>query len=73
MRKLFLVTVKLPKNPDHDPTKKQTGSCPVSPEKTCTDTTGAHHTVLCYGESEADILRYWSQERHFHVTRIEEG
>lgn len=27
---IYIVTVKLPKNPDHDPAEKKTGSCPLS-------------------------------------------
>ena len=39
-----LVTVKLPRNPEHDPRRKVTGPCPVN-GSVCTDVTGEHHTV----------------------------
>lgn len=60
-----LVTVKLPKNPEHDPRNKQTGPCVVSP--TCTDATGEHHTVVARTMDEVEALR----EKFGHITRIE--
>lgn len=60
-----LVTVKLPKNPEHDPRNKKTGLCPVSP--TCTDVTGEHHTVVARSAAEVEELR----EKFGHITRIE--
>jgi hypothetical protein len=60
----YLVTVKLPRNPDHDPRDKKTGACPVSPE--CTDATGEHHTFLL----ETDRL-FLALARYAHVTRVE--
>ncbi len=41
----FLVTVRLAKNPEHNPREKKTGPCPVN-GKLCTDVTGEHHTFL---------------------------
>lgn len=41
----FLVTVRLPKNPAHNPRDKKTGPCPVN-GKPCTDVTGEHHSFL---------------------------
>jgi len=63
--KLKLVTIKLPKNPNHDPHNKVTGPCPVSSE--CTDSTGEHHTVLVTSDEEIAALR----EEFGHITRIE--
>lgn len=61
----MLVTIKLPKNPEHDPSDKKTGPCPVSP--TCTDVTGEHHTVIARSLAEVEALR----EKFGHITRIE--
>lgn len=63
MRKL--VTVKLPRNPQHDPHNKITAPCPVSPN--CTDSTGEHHTLLV--ESEEILAELTAK---FHITRIED-
>lgn len=60
-----LVTVKLPKHPDHDPHNKVTGQCPVN-GTLCTDVTGEHHTVLVY--SQLDVLML--MDKH-HITRVE--
>lgn len=68
-----LVTVKLPRNPEHDPLKKKTGLCPVDSMKFCTDVTGQHHTVYVeYPDNLAicDIEAVWSMTHH--VTRVEE-
>jgi hypothetical protein len=67
----FLVTVKLPKNPKHDPRNKKSDTCPVNLNATCTDATGEHHTVLWEGASFVDAMSYWRIERGMHVTRIE--
>lgn len=61
----YLVTIKLPKNPDHNPHDKKLGRCEVSP--LCSDSTGEHHTVLAHGNLEVDALR-----RSYHITRVEE-
>lgn len=66
---LFIVTLKLAKNVNHDPRNKVTTWCPVTGEM-CTDQTGAHHSVLV----EADTLREVHdayKEFGLHVTRIE--
>ena len=60
-----LVTIKLPKNPLHDPHNKVTGPCPVS--RVCTDSTGEHHTVLV--QTEGNLAWYMS---NYHITRIED-
>lgn len=69
----FIVTVKLPKNPEHNPRDKKTGPCPVS-GKPCTDVTGEHHTFLCDFMSGASVeqVREWYEET-YHVTRVEEA
>lgn len=63
----FLVTVKLPRKPEHDPFNKQTGECPVS-GRFCSDITGQHHTVLI----EAIGSREAAEQVGHHITRIEE-
>jgi hypothetical protein len=60
----YLVTVKLPKNPAHNPRAKQTGPCPFSDE--CTDVTGEHHTFLTNAAGLAEL-----RTGDTHVTRVE--
>lgn len=65
----YLVTVKRPKNPNHDPHNKVTGKCPVT-QGICTDVTGEHHSFLYESENPIEQVReFW--EQFFHVTRIE--
>lgn len=66
----YLVTVKLPRNPDHDPNNKVTGVCPAFGTY-CTDVTGAHHTVLVRNIGSAVAARIEYELMGFHVTRIE--
>lgn len=61
---VYLVTIKLPKNPEHDSKHKREAPCPVS--AFCTDVTGEHHTQLVFSGSQVQDLR----EEH-HVTRVE--
>lgn len=66
----FLVTVRLGKNPDHNPRDKKTGPCPVN-GKPCTDVTGEHHTFLAdLAATGADDVRLIYEGIH-HVTRVE--
>ncbi len=65
-----LVTVKLPRHltRPHDPAHKKTGKCPLG-GGTCTDVTGAHHTVVALSDFDLEeIRRTWG-----HITRIEEA
>lgn len=62
-----IVTVKLPKNPNHNPHAKVTGPCPVN-GATCTDVTGEHHTVLITNDASLAALR----AKFKHITRIED-
>lgn len=67
---VFLVTVRLPKNPEHNPRDKKTGACPVN-GKLCTDVTGEHHTFLTeLDEGSAEDVREIYQGI-YHVTRVE--
>ncbi len=65
----FLVTVKLPKNPSHNPRAKVTGHCPVNGND-CTDVTGEHHTVLAHAPDLDTVREIWKGSG-YHVTRIE--
>ena len=68
----YVITVKYPRNPDHNPRDKKTGLCPHSSE--CSDSTGAHHSfiVMAYSMSHAVLI----VDKHYpkiHITRIEYG
>lgn len=63
----FIVTVKLPKNPEHNPHNKITGTCPVT-RGLCTDVTGEHHSVIAETQAQIEQLR----SEFEHITRIEE-
>lgn len=69
--KEFIVTIKLPRNPDHNPRNKMEGICPVSGAR-CTDVTGEHHSYIQEGESVEEVVAEF-REKHpkVHVTRIE--
>lgn len=65
----YLITVKLPKNPNHDPRNKKIGPCPVFGGM-CTDSTGEHHTGLIESnEGYKSVHGAWAAQ--YHVTRIE--
>lgn len=68
--KIYLITVKFPKDPNHDPLNKVTGECPLT-SGDCTDVTGAHHTMALESDETADEVRDRLSEQ-FHVTRVEE-
>jgi hypothetical protein len=67
----FAVTVRLPRNPDHNPMNKKAGACPVNGQP-CDDVTGQHHTFLCTGDdlSTTESIRK-TYEGLYHVTRVE--
>lgn len=69
--KQFLVTIKLHKNPNHNPKMKVAGICPANPDKLCSDITGEHHTLLWEGNSLVDAIEHW-RGMGLHVTRVEE-
>lgn len=66
----FLVTVKLPRRPEHDPSHKVTGRCPVPGGGTCTDVTGQHHTVLVHADT-IDLAALSLGIAGHHITRVE--
>ena len=69
----FIVTVRLDKNPDHDPRNKKTGTCPIGDGGTCTDVTGEHHSVLVNAETIDGVRQAVINGLGIHhITRIEE-
>lgn len=66
--KSYILTIKVERNPEHDPANKLIGTCRTSPY--CTDTTGAHHSMLVIGASEQKVREY-AEKLGYHVTRIE--
>ncbi len=66
----YLVTVKLPKNPEHNPRRKIFGACPVNGEP-CSDVTGEHHTILVRSAKGGDYVTKAAQAKYGHVTRVE--
>lgn len=68
--KMYLVTVKGPKHPSHDPRNKRTSKCPAG-EGECTDYTGEHHTFLVRSARTIREVRDECRERYGHVTRVE--
>lgn len=68
---LFIVTVKLPRNPDHNPRSKVTGPCPVDPRVQCTDVTGEYHSYLTLADGEPAAREGVRRQYGWHVTRIE--
>lgn len=63
----YLVTIKLPRNPDHDPKNKVTGICPVT-KSHCTDVTGEHHTFIETGK----VVQIEEKYKDYRITRIED-
>jgi len=76
-----IVTVKLPRNPKHDPRNKKTGKCPLFGSKyqgvelqgsfRCTDVTGSHHSYIEFGKDLQEIKEK-ARAKYGHITRIEE-
>jgi hypothetical protein len=67
----FLITVKLPKNPDHNPRDKKVGRCPLS-SLPCTDVTGEHHSMVRDHVSLTAMEVRDLYQDEYHVTRVEE-
>jgi hypothetical protein len=66
---MYIVTVKLHKNPAHDPRNKIVSDCRMS--HTCTDATGEHHSYLTTGRSVEEVTQA-AKDAWGHVTRVEE-
>ena len=64
-----IVTVKLKKNPFHNPRDKKTGNCPIQ-NCICTDITGSHHSYIETGKDRDEIIQK-AEQKWGHVTRIE--
>lgn len=68
----YIVTVKLKRNPNHDPKNKLAAECPIAPadQACCTDSTGEHHSFLIVATSIL-VARERFEDRGYHVTRVE--
>lgn len=69
-----IVTLRFPRNPDHDPKNKVIDYCPLSAGLAiCTDVYGEHHSYVESGENLEDLkkkaLKKYPNANH--VTRIE--
>lgn len=72
---VFIVTIRLPKLPDHNPKHKITRLCRYGPGQ-CTDSMGEHHSFLHIGGDKDTVekVRILYEEHHnYHVTRVEEA
>lgn len=69
---VFLVTVRLPRRPEHDPHNKIAGTCPVQGDY-CSDTTGEHHTVLVDDMPDIPTVQAAFERLGYKITRIETG
>ncbi len=65
-----IITVKLEKNPKHNPHNKLIGNCPINKNELCTDITGEHHSYLEEGTNVEDIWKK-AKEKYKHITRVE--
>lgn len=66
----YIVTIKLPNNPNHNPRQKIPGECPAFGGY-CTDVTGAHHSTILRDWPGAQSARSRYEAMGFHVTRVE--
>ena len=64
-----IVTIKLKRNPNHNPKDKKKGECPITNNE-CTDITGEHHSYIEIGNSLKEI-EMKAKNKHSHITRIE--
>ena len=69
--KLYIVTIKLKEKKEHNPRNKKIDYCPLTNNHICTDSTGAHHSVLIKAENINKIKQHL-KHLNFHITRIEE-
>lgn len=71
-RSLYVVTIRLSHNPNHDPKNKIGNECLVS--NWCTDSTGAHHSFCVTGTGIEDVKnRMYLRYPTIHITRVEEA
>lgn len=67
----YVVTIKDPKNPKHNPHNKITGMC--SRSDVCTDSTGEHHSFVLETDLDPDEVIAALKSAGTHVTRVEEA
>ena len=67
---MYIVTVKLARNPGHDPHNKKIGICPVS-GLLCTDVTGEHHSYVVVVSESEQAIEDAHNKGFTHITRIE--
>ena len=65
-----IVTVKLERNPKHNPHNKVIGDCPLYENTKCSDVTGEHHSYLEEAEDE-NMIWVKARRRYKHITRVE--
>ena len=67
-----IVTIKITRNPKHDPHRKRVDWCPLYEGKKvlCSDSTGEHHSYIETGNTMGDILNR-AKGKYGHVTRVE--
>jgi hypothetical protein len=69
-----IVTVRLSRDPKHEPQHKQTGLCPLSKivkgVTQCTDVRGEQHSYIEEGK-DFDDIKNKARAKFPHVTRIE--
>src|SRR5688500_19844453 len=68
----FAVTVKLSKNPRHNPRDKKTALCPVT-YGTCTDATGDHHTLIVTGVGSVKAAARGAADKNAKWRPVEAG
>lgn len=67
----YIVTIKDPKNPRHNPHNKVTSECTRS--DVCTDSTGEHHSFIVETElSPGEVIAAF-RSAGTHVTRVEQA
>lgn len=75
--RLALVTLKLKREPTHNPQHKQTAACRWHSNGLCTDSTGEHHTIAIVpsdrftDEEIVATINNSDMARIFHITRVE--
>ena len=70
MVKSYIVTIKNPHDPKHNPRNKKTGICGFA--EICTDVTGAHHSFIVFANSIDQVKAIVKKTYgNIHITRIE--
>lgn len=75
---MWIVTVKLPRNPLHNPHNKRTSVCPLDINErnvACSDALGQHHSFIVEAAGGVEGVRQWLTDNapHLQVTRIEQA